>query len=779
MDDFLFEDDDSQEQGGIDLRRYWLTLIKRWWLWSILTILIAVPWVYFVKMEMPVYEAVATIQFQNYRGDAIQRKSQREETLSSRSFAEDVVSELGLVLKLLPVEGDSILRRGQVFQEFFSTKGLQPGKYALRFASDTTFSILMLDDEESQFEATVHAGSIQLAQMAAVTVNGFGFRLAEDISNLPDEIQFNIKNFRSAVSSFQGKIQSPFNRTGTLLWLKLRHTDPFIAQRMANLLAQKFVEKSRDVSEGGSKVQLDILQDKLARAKAKADEAETKLTSFRRKNRGIENSVSRLSEISGKLLGLEADNEEKIESMQSIRDMLQQAANYNPNSSEKLSAERGSLFRELTRLKVFNGIPLMAVEKGRLEDAEKRYSTLVSRTSEKHPDALKIKTEIITIHENIEKNARNEVTEMSAQVAKNKRKILGLRNDRNSLPGITSIYEALKSDFDQNRTIYQTLNTQFNSQEIATSVKSEDISIMDPAIVPREPINGNKKMKAILGVIAGFFMGIGVTLAIEFLDKSMKTVKDVKRYLNVNVLGSIPEMDFSDIYDLNDNEKANMIDNQLVTHDYSPTPIGEAYRSLRTNILFSKNVGKVQTLVLTSMAPGDGKSFTSANLAITMAQHKSSTLLIDTDLRRGVQHNTFGVTKEPGFSNYLTSSIPIPEIIHETHIPNLSVISCGSLIPNPSELLGSHQMRRFLDDVRRRFDLIIFDTPPLNAATDAVVIGTQVDASIIVIRAGKTHREVAKQKMELYHHVPAKVMGIILNGTSVNLAHEGYSYYHY
>jgi capsular exopolysaccharide synthesis family protein len=184
-------------------------------------------------------------------------------------------------------------------------------------------------------------------------------------------------------------------------------------------------------------------------------------------------------------------------------------------------------------------------------------------------------------------------------------------------------------------------------------------------------------------------------------------------------------------------------------------------------------------LCITSTSPGDGKSFTAANLAITMAQQKSNTLLIDCDLRRGVLHNTFGVPKEPGFTNFLTSNHSALEYISETNIPNLHLISCGSLIPNPSELLGSHQMRRFMDEMRRKFDLIVFDTPPLNAATDAVVIGTQVDATIIVIRASKTDRTVARQKLEMFNNVPAKVIGVVLNGTSADLAHEGYSYYHY
>jgi capsular exopolysaccharide synthesis family protein len=293
------------------------------------------------------------------------------------------------------------------------------------------------------------------------------------------------------------------------------------------------------------------------------------------------------------------------------------------------------------------------------------------------------------------------------------------------------------------------------------------------------PINISKKTKAAGGLAFGFMFGIMIVLVWEMMDRTIKTADDIKGHLKLNVLGAIPQVAFDNVNDFQDHEKARMMDQQLVTHDFAPTPIGEAYRSLRPSIIYNTKTGRLQTLVLTSTAPGDGKSFTAANLGIALAQQKSKTLLVDTDLRRGVQHNTFGVPKEPGFSNYLCGQVISADIVNETHIPNLAMISCGSLVPNPSELLGSLQMRRFLDEMRRKFDVIIFDTPPLNAATDAVVLGTQVDGVAIVVRAGKTHREVARQKLELFQNLEAKIIGVVLNGTSVDLAHEGYSYYHY
>ncbi|MCH8873884.1 polysaccharide biosynthesis tyrosine autokinase, partial [candidate division KSB1 bacterium] len=326
---------------------------------------------------------------------------------------------------------------------------------------------------------------------------------------------------------------------------------------------------------------------------------------------------------------------------------------------------------------------------------------------------------------------------------------------------------------------YLNLDSKSRDAKINEVVKSEEIEILDPAIVPEFPTSLPKRIQASLGGTLGIALGVFLVLLLEFIDKSIKTVDDVKRYLKLPVMGTIPLLDFSDVFDFQDSEKLKRIDQQLVTHDYSPTPIGEAYRSLRTNLLFSKDHGKIQSLVATSTEPGDGKSFTAANLAITFAQLKTNTLLIDGDLRRGVLHNTFGLPKEPGFSNYLTRMVPLQNILYETHIPNLTLITCGSLVPNPSELLGSQQMRKFLDEARRKYELIIFDSPPLNAATDGVVIGTQVDSAVMVIRAGKTNREFAHQKLELFSNVPAKVLGVILNGTTSDMAHPGYSYYHY
>ena len=546
---------------------------------------------------------------------------------------------------------------------------------------------------------------------------------------------------------------------------------------MVNQLAAIFVDESKSLKRKSIEEQKRIIEEKLRIAEKNLAESERKLKEFR----------------STKIVSLDAETSKSATDLQNAEDRLKMIVQNLEDLNEvlkKLDAANDSreekerikyVYQQLTKLPTFDTNSMMGALASQLDDLENSYNTLISGgLTEKHRKAKELEAEIEKVHSEIKAEALAHRAATNREIAKLKKKIANLQYKlKEKLPEDQFQKMVLEREYNSNEEIYRQLKSQSQMVALNEAVESESVDILDPAIEPEFPVNRTKKQKAALGAVFALFLGFGVAFAIEFLDKSLKTVDDVKKYLKLNVLGTIPALDFKDIGDHRDVEKLKMIDQQLVTYDFSPTPIGEAYRSLRTNLVFSKKNGRIQTLVITSTAPGDGKSFTAANLAISIAQHKSSTLLIDADLRRGVLHNTFGVPKEPGFTNYLTGTATFPQVTNETLIPNLYLITCGSLLPNPSELLGSHQMKRFLDEAKRKFDTIIFDSPPLNAATDAIVIGTQVDTTVIVIRSGVTNRNVARQKLDLYKNVPANVMGVILNGTSAEFGHDGYSYYHY
>ena len=775
LDGFAFEENGHEEGQKIDFGRYLKALKRRWWLVLIIAVVVAIPWAIYVKQEKPVYEATTSIRFRQQTENPKAMMQDIYEQLTSRTFAEQVVRDLGLVVSI-EQSSEGFLARNDLFSEFTSTKNPVPGEYFLRFSEDNKFHFGAIDSVDEETEITIRSDEVYRAVFDTISVRGFSFKLADPMK-LPKAATFRIFTFRDAVKSLQERINVDLNRNWTLMNLKLQDNDPYVVTETVNSLARKFIEESQSIEEEVESTKLKMLREQVRRAKEDWDGIERRLVEAK-KNIGIGGS-----EIYQTTIAQRDKTKQELNILTTQRDALKELIGRLKQAPSNEESNSGSakryIYSAIAQSKIFDNTSSMSVIRQRLDDLESKWEKEITIKTDQHPDVVALKNKIQELYSQISETADVKLNSLNNEIAKTERETTRLSAQIQQLPQKQSTLTELEREAERKSTYHQKLLSELQQAQIANDVAKSSIEILDPAIEPELPINRNKKVKAVAGGIVGLMLGIGLIVLLEVLDRTIKSVDDVKASMKLNILGTIPQIVYDEHFEHQDQEKAKMIDQQLVTHDYSPTPIGEAYRSLRTNILFSKSVGRVQSFVITSTAPGDGKSFTAANLSITMAQQKSNTLLIDTDLRRGVLHNTFGVSKEPGFSNYLTGAIHASEIINETHIPNLSLISCGSLIPNPSEMLGSVQLRRFLDEMRRRFDLIIFDTPPLNAATDAVVLGTQVDGTVVVVRAGKTKKDIARQKMELFQNVQAKLLGVVLNGTSVDLAHEGYSYYHY
>lgn len=775
MESYFLDEEEHLEDESLDLSRYFRALKKKWWLVLVIALGVTGPWVYYLKQQPPIYEATALIRFKSFatNSDADLIRSRNTE-LTSRSFAERVVAQLGLPLRMQKA-GEKRLSRSQVFEEFTTTKNPVAGRYTLHLLTDGTYKLTMVLENQDK-DAVLEQGLVRDIIDGYCMVNGMSFKLVSNAITPPMEIPFQILSFRSAVESFQSRIKIEWeDRSGSLMNLTMTDTDPVLVAEMTNRLAEIFIQESTSVKKESARGRSQALEEALKLAEERLNEAEQKLKNFKERYSTYLDSDQETQ--IGELASLERDQRSLEATITALKELLERK-----EEEEQIASEEDPTLTNLRIIMntiadhaVFENHSTMLVTRKQLRSKEDEWN----RYSPQHPRAKEILQEVRQIHAKIETIARQEILKLESELDLLNKEIARLEFKQRQMPAREVEYNELSRDLEVAKQQYTELKAKASEAQIAEAVESEDIEILDPALVPDFPTNRDKKQKAAIGGIVGLILGVGVVLVTEVLDKSIKSVDDVRRFLKMPVLGTIPKIDFSDVYDFQDSEKIKQIDQQLVTHDYSPTPIGEAYRSLRTNLMFTKDHGRIRSLVITSNEPGDGKSFTAANLSITLAQLKSNTLLIDSDLRRGVLHNTFGIPKEPGFSNYLTDVVPLQTIIHEAQIPNLSLISCGSLIPNPSELLGSHQMQRFLDEVRRKFDVIVFDSPPLNAATDAVVLGTQVDATVVVLRAGKTKRDLAKSKLDLFNSVPANVLGAILNGTTADMAHPGYSYYHY
>ena len=296
---------------------------------------------------------------------------------------------------------------------------------------------------------------------------------------------------------------------------------------------------------------------------------------------------------------------------------------------------------------------------------------------------------------------------------------------------------------------------------------SNTVSVLEEATTPTWPISPNTRMNVMLAAVLGLILAVGGALLVEYLDDTIKTPDDAMRTTNLPLLGAITRIDGEQYPD------------KLIaaTHPLSPTV--EAYRVIRTNIQFSTVDHPARTLMVTSPSPSEGKSVMLANLAVVMAQSGLKTILVDTDLRRPVQHRIFGITNRNGLSNaVLEPDVPITERLQETSIEGLSLLSSGSLPPNPAELLASERMSRIINELKEKADLVLFDSPPTLVVADAAILGSRMDGAILVNDFGNTRTAESRRAADELRRVRVNLLGVVLNRMPLG-GRGSYYYYNY
>ncbi len=766
-----FFEESSRQNESIDIMRYVRGIVKRWWLVLAVMIVVIVPWILYLKKQVPVYEAEAWIAFENISGGGVPEglNQSRITRLRSRTFAEEVTAELGLTMKLVR-QDDKPIDRQSVFKTFFTNKNPVTGRYRLHFYPNgkgvLTYQDRLLD-------------SLRTSQFVSDTVsfNGLSFSMIEGAARKYPDIEFDINWFPSVVESVISRLRIYPNGSGTLMRIVMSDTDPFMAAQTINRISEKFIEKSRDIRNYVNRFQREYFEEQLSMVQQELNRSDAQLKSFRNTHRmdldqETQQAVGRMSDIDREI------NELGIQK-KTLSDLLSKVDPQSPNFDIDAGISIRYIYQQIAEQPVFAQDADMTIVRQELTDRNTSLDRMLGGSyTQQHPAVQEISEKIQLLQDRVLAMTKEKIKALDRLVSERQREGEDLDKKLVKLPEEELRLIQLNRQRKANETLNELLLQQYKEAQIRESVASENISIIDPAMAPQRPITRSRRNQAVMGTLVALLLGLASAVSWEVLDRSIRTREDIKRFMDLPILGVIPKVKFNG-YELQDSEKAKSISSQIVTHDYSPTPVGEAYRSLRTSLLFSKAIGPIKSLVIGSVAPGEGKSFTSANLAITMAQQKSKTLLIDADLRRGVLHNSFNCAKKPGLTNYLTGVVPLESILNETYIPNLSLITAGSMIPNPSELLGSPRMQKFIEGISQRYDLIIFDTPPLLAASDAVVLGTLVDGICMIVMAGKTKRNEVMRKMEMFQHVQAKVLGIVLNGAGIEVAHEGYSYYAY
>jgi succinoglycan biosynthesis transport protein ExoP len=339
-------------------------------------------------------------------------------------------------------------------------------------------------------------------------------------------------------------------------------------------------------------------------------------------------------------------------------------------------------------------------------------------------------------------------------------------------------FNRLRRSKEHTEKIYALLLERSKESDLTRRLRVNNVSVVDDPVVPRAPVKPNVPLNIAGGVALGLVLGASTAIGRGKLDRTIKTPDDVEYALRATFLGLLPQIEASTAKGPR-RTKIDLSQPELIVHHSPMSGIAEAARSIRTNLMFMAPDKPYKTLLITSAGPSEGKTTVAACVATAMAQAGKRVLILDCDLRRPRVHRIFrprGADVGPGLTGALLDDAQDP--VQSTPVPNLFYIPAGAIPPNPSELLHSERFRAFLTKMQGQFDQIILDSPPVVAVTDAVVLSTIVDGTVVVVRAYKTLKDLAKHGLRQLADVGATVAGVVLN--SVDMQRDEYQYaYHY
>lgn len=396
---------------------------------------------------------------------------------------------------------------------------------------------------------------------------------------------------------------------------------------------------------------------------------------------------------------------------------------------------------------------------------------LAERYLEEHPKMLECNRKLSVVREdflrslnNIVKAAELELSEAQAK-EKNFEKLLAQTKDEAFEVDRRLIeFERLRRESDNNQRLYDVVLKRLKDIELSGLLRTSNVRVLDAARPNLVPVSPNARKNLSLGLLFGLLLGGAVVLVLEFLENTVTNQTDVEERLKLPFLGFVPRIE--------DDGKGK----DLFFHRMPRSSVAECWRAIRTNVLFMSPDKPFRTMLVTSSGPMEGKSTTCINLGVAMAQSGNRVLLLDTDMRRPRLHKTFGVPNDMGISSLVVGEGSLEKAIKSTEVPGLFVLPCGPIPPNPAELLHTEAFKELLRTVEGQFDRVILDSPPLNAVADSAVLATQVDGVVVVLKAGRTNRELARRAVRALQDVQARIAGAVLN--DINPADPKYNTYY-
>ncbi len=425
-----------------------------------------------------------------------------------------------------------------------------------------------------------------------------------------------------------------------------------------------------------------------------------------------------------------------------------------------------------------------------------QYTDAVNQYGPNFPKVQRLQAQMKTLDGQMARERRGIVEQLESEYreAKQHEDLLShaldeQKTEANAMSEKMIEYNILKREAEANKTLYDSLQTKLKEAQISSGLKSSNIRVVDPAMVPSTPTRPAKTRNVVLAFLVGLVGGIGLALLREYLDNTVKTPDDVETLARLPSLAVVPafgeginSVKRSGLFSAAPNSNGHEKRIELVAQHLPKSQVSEAFRALRTALLLSQPDHPPQVILVTSALPREGKTTAAANLAVTLAQLGDKTVLVDADLRKpGVGRLlNLGTGKYAGLSSYLAgvSTLDLVTVPHPV-IPNLAAIPTGPLPPNPADLLSSHKLTEAIAELRTKYKFVVIDSPPIMAATDAVILSVLADGVLLVVRSGETPKEAFTRTRDLLVSVKCHLLGVVLNAVDSSAPDYYYSYRYY
>ncbi len=753
-------DQKREIKDELDLKDLIKIVFRYKWSITFITLFFTFAAAIFAYYKPNIYQATATLELESEknlgaRGDIVSQAlnsggisnlDTEKEVIKSRFLVQHVIKKLELNKNIIGVN--------KYHKKLFFYKNTPLDIKVLEGdLSNKVFTII--PKRKNSFELEIPSKGIKKEYLFGkkIVVGDLSFIIEKKSSRLPDTIKKYIISFNDPkyyadnIRNSSLSVASP-SRSASILEIRYIDTIPQRAKDFVDVLTKEYMKQSLQRKTQEATFTLDFVNKQLEIIKKNLERASKNLEQFKQKNKTVDVKES-IAQISAKLA--EYENQQNILAMkiQGVREVIKQI-------------KKGKL-ETLTLAGL--GLEDQSIAKliSQLQEAIIAKKELLKNYTPSHPEVTKISARITQLKTIINRSVKNVLSNLLQQKRVIDKKLKALEKKLQTLPKQEQDYIGLERSFLFNEKFYTYLMEKKTETEIKKAATISKNRILDSALLPKHPIKPQRKKIVAIGFILGLILGVTFALVRAFLDNSIKEESDIKEKTNAPILGIIPE--YKDAKE----------QRRLVVLESPKSPVAEAFRNIRTNIEFMLKNRKHNVIAVTSTVAKEGKTSVTANLAGALHLLKKRVLIISLDLRKPTLHKLFDISNTKGVSSYLSGAVSKEEIILKTKYEYIDIIPSGPVPPNPNELIASQELSELIEELKKEYDYVLLDTPPIGLVADTKVIIKHSDLTIYLLKANYSKKEFINLINDLYEHEKTN-LGVVINGVKVSKKGYGYSY---